>query len=142
MVTSTRAFSITPFIIGFAFLLQLLFGTSAHATEITSQQLLKLMETNTAPMVLDVRRPDEYVTGHVPKAINIPHTELEKRIDEIRDNMDKEIIVYCESGRRAGIAMDILKQAGFTKILHLEGDMKVWRTLGLPADKAVNPVMP
>jgi rhodanese-related sulfurtransferase len=38
--------------------------------------------------------------------------------------------------------MDILKQAGFTKIVHLEGDMKAWRTLGLPADKAANPATP
>lgn len=142
MVTSTRVFSSTSFIIGFALLLQLLFGANVLATDITpitAQQLLKLMEMNTAPLVLDVRRPDEYASGHVPNAINIPHTELEKRIDELRGNTNKEIIVYCESGRRAGIAMDILKQAGFTKIVHLEGDMKAWRTLGLPADKSAAP---
>lgn len=106
----------------------------AATDNINEQQLLQRIEANTAPLVLDVRRPDEYAASHVPAAINIPHTELEKRLNELKGYQDKEIVVYCESGRRAAIAQDILSRAGFKHLLHLEGDMKAWRERSLPTD--------
>ena len=45
------------------------------------------------------------------------------------------MIVYCERGIRAGIAADVLKEAGFSRIEHLEGDMSGWRERGLPIER-------
>jgi len=117
-----------------ALLLQLSFSITSFAADITQQQLLTRIDTNTAPLLLDVRRPDEFATGHVPHAINIPHTELDRDVNKLHTDINNEIVVYCESGRRAAIAMDILKQAGFTKVLHLQGDMKAWRMHELPIE--------
>ena len=112
----------------------LFYSDNVYADDISQQQLLTRMESNTAPLILDVRQPDEYAAGHVPKALNIPHTDLEKRLSELNGKKDEEIVVYCESGRRAAIAQGILKQAGFVKILHLDGDMKKWRAQNLPLE--------
>ena len=49
--------------------------------------------------------------------------------------MHQEVVVYCESGRRAAIAQGILERAGFTKVMHLEGDMKSWRERRLPTEE-------
>lgn len=102
---------------------------------ITSQQLLSRIEAQSAPLILDVRRADEYASGHVPGAINIPHKQLKSRIAEIMQHKQREVAVYCEAGVRANFAQGILEQAGFAKILHLEGDMRGWRASGLPQER-------
>jgi len=105
---------------------------SAHAKDITQRELLQLLDHHQAPVIIDVRKPDEFAAGHVPGAINIPHIEISARLDELSSDKHKELVVYCESGRRAAIAQGILEKAGFTDVLHLEGDMQSWRKLGLP----------
>ena len=82
-----------------------------------------------------MRRPDEFAAGHVPSAKNIPHNEMATRLHELGDNRHEEVVVYCEGGRRAAIAQRILEQAGFTKVRHLEGDMKSWRKRHLPQEE-------
>jgi phage shock protein E len=118
----------------FAFFLQLSYNAAvdAAASDITQRQLIQRLDMHEAPLILDVRRPDEFAAGHVPGAINIPHTELDQHLHELGSNLNIEIVVYCESGRRAAIAAGILEKAGFTNVLHLEGDMKSWRERKLP----------
>jgi phage shock protein E len=99
------------------------------------QELMQQAQNNRGMLLIDVRTPGEFSAGHVPGAINIPHTELAKRLDEIRPYHDKGVILYCESGRRAGMAEGILRDAGLDNIRHLEGDMAAWRQSGLPVEK-------
>lgn len=122
---------IKPIMIALALLIQILGSPLANAADISAQQLLQRLDSNSAPLILDVRQPEEYAAGHVPKAINIPHTELQKRLDELSGKQHDEIVVYCASGRRAAIAQEILVKSGFTKIIHLQGDMNGWRDQGL-----------
>jgi rhodanese-related sulfurtransferase len=79
-----------------------------------------------ALLVLDVRTPAEYAEGHVPGAINIPHTELAARIAELSGAREKDVVVYCRSGRRADEALTILDKAGFGRLFHLQGDFTRW----------------
>jgi len=62
--------------------------------------------------LLDVREPDEFEAGHIPGAINIPLNDIRRRISEIPRG--KQILVYCQVGRRAHLALRILLQDGFT----------------------------
>lgn len=86
-------------------------------------------------IVLDVRTKDEFSQGRVPGAINIPHSELEARIAEISQYKDQSVLVYCRSGRRAGIAEPILSNHGFKQLYHLKGDMLEWSKNQLPIEK-------
>jgi NADPH-dependent 2,4-dienoyl-CoA reductase/sulfur reductase-like enzyme len=64
-------------------------------------------------LVLDVRRPDEFATGHLPGALNIPHTELRARLDEVRAAADgRHVRVLCAAGVRSNIAYRILVNNG------------------------------
>ena len=65
---------------------------------------------------VDVRTPEEYASGHVEGAILIPHTEMAQRYTELEQYRDKEIVVYCRSGRRSGIAKGILEDEGFDNV--------------------------
>ena len=99
---------------------------------ISQQDLLRALESEEPPLVLDVRTPGEFAGGHVPGALNLPHTEVASRLEEIRPAEGREVVVYCESGRRAGMAEEVLRGAGIGGVRHLEGDMRAWRGSGLP----------
>lgn len=102
-------------------------GIIPTSKQISPSELAERIETNTAPIILDVRTAKEYSEGHIPRAINIEYIELPSRIDEVYSLRKKQIVVYCERGIRAAIAEKTLKNAGFEEILHLEGDMNTWR---------------
>lgn len=86
------------------------------------------------PLVLDVRSPEEFASGHVPGAVNIPHAELGERLAELPGDRHGEVVVYCERGGRAARAEDLLHEAGYTAVRHLEGDMAAWRRDRLPCE--------
>lgn len=77
-------------------------------------------------VVLDVRTPGEFAAGHLPGAINIPHTELASRVAELDGSRESDIIVYCRSGVRAATALGVLEQSGFKRLFHLKGDYTRW----------------
>lgn len=114
-------------------------ATVSHAEEtpkIDQAALLKRIEQKDASMiVLDVRTPEEYKAGHLPGAINIPYTHLPARISELPDAADKDIVIYCATGIRAERAADRFRENGFTRLLHLDGDMKAWQEKNRPETK-------
>jgi phage shock protein E len=73
------------------------------------------MATNNNKTILDVRTPEEFNSGHVDGAINIPVDQVAARIEEIKE-MPTPIVAYCRSGNRSGMAVSILKQHGITDV--------------------------
>ncbi len=70
---------------------------------------------------IDVRSADEYSAGHIPGHANIPHGEISLRISELTSDKDTPIQLYCRSGRRSGIAVEVLQQQGFTNVSNVGG---------------------
>jgi phage shock protein E len=83
--------------------------------------------------VLDVRSPQEFAEGHIARAVNVPYDQLATRLAEVPK--DKDVVLYCRSGRRAGIAAEVLAANGYTRLSHLEGDMIAWTEQGRPVVK-------
>lgn len=83
--------------------------------------------------LLDVRTPQEFAEGHVPGAVNISHDQLAQRLAEVPK--DKDVVLYCRSGRRAGMAADVLRANGYTRLSHLDGDMQAWVANGRPIER-------
>jgi rhodanese-related sulfurtransferase len=79
-------------------------------------------------LLLDVRTPEEFQSSHIPGALNVPHTEAGNWLRDQDASRDQEVVVYCETGRRSTIVQQMLVEAGFTSVRHLDGDMKAWRT--------------
>ncbi len=77
-------------------------------------------------VLLDVRTPAEYAEGHIPGAINIPHTEIAARIGELSGARERDLVVYCRSGNRTEQALAALRKAGFSRLFHLKGDYLRW----------------
>lgn len=101
---------------------------------VTAKQAKALVEKDTTVVVLDVRTPPEFdgPTGRLPRAINIPVQELEKRLPELEKYKSREILVYCRSGNRSKRANEMLLKQGF-KLIHLERGILEWNAEFPPA---------
>ena len=99
----------------------------ADTVLVSQTELLKRLEQKDPDLVvLDVRTADEFAAGHVPGARNVSHELLASRIDELATVRDKQVVLYCRSGRRTLLAEDVLRKAGFKRLGHLEGDYLAW----------------
>ena len=100
-------------------------GTSNNQTntyrQITMDEAVDMMAQETGYIILDVRRPDEYATGHIPNAINVPNETIgTAEIPELPDK-NQLIMVYCRSGRRSKEAAEKLVKLGYTNIVEFGG---------------------
>lgn len=112
------------------------FAGDTSAPLITQTELLeRLAQKDPDLVVLDVRTADEFAAGHVPGARNVSHDLLASRIDELAAARDKQVVLYCRSGRRTLLAEDILRKAGFKKLAHLEGDYLAWEAAKQPTER-------
>ncbi|MEA2074690.1 MAG: rhodanese-like domain-containing protein [Euryarchaeota archaeon] len=85
----------------------------------------EMLEENPEQIILlDVRTEGEYDAEYIPRAVNIPLSDLENRIDEL--DMSKTIIVYCQSGGRSRTASEILTQHGFF-VYNMVGGINAWK---------------
>ena len=100
-------------------------GTSNHQTntyrQISMDEAVTMMAQESGYIILDVRRPDEYATGHIPKAINVANESIgTAEIPELPDK-NQLIMVYCRSGRRSKEASEKLVKLGYTNIVEFGG---------------------
>lgn len=105
---------------------------AAGVQELSPEELMSSPPADV--LILDVRTSGEFGGGHVPGAVNIPHTELASRLSELGSELDRPLVVYCRSGKRAGLASSVLLDAGYTNVFHLEGDMLGWEAKGLATE--------
>jgi phage shock protein E len=78
-------------------------------------------------LLLDVRSAEEFASGHIPGARNLPHNEVGDWLRNEDVSRDLAVVVYCESGNRSVVVQQAFVNAGFSSVRHLEGDMKAWR---------------
>ena len=83
-------------------------------------------------VVLDVREPEEYASGHVPDALHIPQCQLADRLAEVP--RDRDVLVVCRSGSRSLRCAWFLKQAGYERVTNLRGGTLGWMDAGLPVE--------
>jgi len=107
----------------------------ATAKDITQVELQQLIQSEQKIILLDVRTVEEFVEGHIPNAVNIPHKELEARLAELAGAKETQIVIYCRSGRRAEVAKQVLVKSGFSQLDHLTGDFNGWTSSKLPMVK-------
>jgi rhodanese-related sulfurtransferase len=83
---------------------------------------------------LDVREADEFRSGHIPGAINIPRGLLESQIEQQIPDRNTTIVVYCRSGARSALATATLLKMGYKGLLNMDGGWKAWLEAGYPAE--------
>ena len=101
-----------------------------HHGGVSIERAKELIYTNPWLLILDVRTMMEFEHGHVPDAMNIPLSELQKRLGEL--NKTDEILVYCWAGQRSSLAVEILADNGFIGVYNLLGGIEAWVQGGHP----------
>lgn len=106
-------------------------GTSANVINLTTDEFASNIQ-NSEVVVLDVRTPGEFATGHIQGAINIDveGSTFDSQIAEL--DKSKEYAIYCRSGRRSAVAAEKMAGAGFTKLTNLESGVISWQGAGYP----------
>jgi rhodanese-related sulfurtransferase len=106
---------------------------SASVPILSPAELNAKVQAGAAPVVIDVRTPEEYAAGHVPGALNIPVGEVTARVPEVA--APHGVALYCMVGPRARKGEAALLAAGYRGALyHLEGGLAAWQASGLPVE--------
>ena len=71
-------------------------------------------------VLIDVRSPEEFDRGHIPGSRNLP-TQMLRNIEELADDLDTPIYVYCQSGARSSRAAKLLEVMGYSRVTDLGG---------------------
>ncbi len=98
------------------------------ADSLSFSDLTQQMQDGTAPIIIDVRDADEYLAGHIPGAIMVPAKQMEHHLDMMEQYRKEDIVLYCQSGRRASAAATVLENAGFKNVKLLQGDYPGWKS--------------
>lgn len=85
-----------------------------------------------AIVLIDVRSADEYASGHLRGAVNIPHDRITEEIGSVAADKSTPVILYCRSGRRAETALNALKAAGYENVSNYGGLEDARLRLDLP----------
>ena len=100
-----------------------------------ADELLRRIQSNTAPVVVDTRSELEFGHGHIPGAINAPVRKIMLNRASLPQDKKSEMVVLCEHGQRAALARFFLGLYGYRNTAALEGDLEDWKKVGLPLEK-------
>lgn len=113
-----------------------------YITEVSPSQAALLLDTGADLVVIDVREPAEFETGHIKGAINIPRGVLEFQVEAhpavacVTESAlavrDRPVLICCRSGGRAALGAVALQDMGFTQVSSIAGGILAWSENGLP----------
>ncbi len=109
-------------------------GFPVDSIEQVSVAQLKEQMANSDLQIVDVRRPGEYVNGHVPRAFNAPLASLDKSLGPLPLRKDKLTAVICAGGYRSSAAASLLQKQGFSNLLNVSGGTGAWINAGYPVE--------
>ncbi len=93
---------------------------------ISQEEAAEIMASDADYTIVDVRTPKEYKKSHIPDAVLVPIEEIrEGKLDKLPDK-DRELLVYCRTGRRAEDASQLLAEAGYTNVKEF-GGILTWK---------------
>jgi phage shock protein E len=124
-------------ITGVLVIVGILFLTSGSRTAKAAEAIApseyqsQFVARSTAHILLDVRTPEEFASGHIHGAVNISVESLANRLNKVP--MNQPIVVYCRSGNRSAKAVQILAQAGYSSLYDL-GGLNNWLAQGFSVE--------
>lgn len=109
---------------------QLMFGVQ----RISTPEAVRLVNHEKA-VIVDVREPDEYRSGHIPNAINVPLSGFGGSLRQLEKYKSRPVIVCCRTSQRSARAAVTLRQNQFVNVQVLAGGIVGWQGDSLPVEK-------
>jgi len=108
-------------------------ASGSRAADFSVQQLHDARGLDASSMLVDVRSPAEFASGHIPGAINLPLAELKSRQEELEAGREG-LYVVCQSGGRSNKASKQLAGWGFEQVTNVAGGTGAWIAAGYPIE--------
>ena len=114
-----------------------------HITVVAPEEVLRRLRVagHEGWHIVDVREPDEFAAGHLPRARNSPRGFLEVRADLEHYKRDpwftdraRPMVLYCGGGHRSALATWTLAQMGFTRVVSMAEGWTGWTERGYPVE--------
>jgi rhodanese-related sulfurtransferase len=100
-------------------------------------ELLRRIQSNRAPVVVDARSPMEFRRGHIPGALSAPVSKILFKTARLPEDKDVEMVIACMHGQRAWMAKGLLALQGYRNTDFLDGYLEEWLKAGLPWEKGL-----
>ena len=97
--------------------------------QVTPEQVRDMQARNEAVVYLDVREPNEWNMGRIPRAIHLPRGHLESKVEDMIDRKQK-VVVYCARGNRSALAALTMKQMGYENVSSMARGIQGWADIG------------
>lgn len=107
----------------------------SNLPQITVTELNNLIKNERHLQIIDVRRPAEFESGHVPTAVPSPLLGLAQAVTKLPLDPNKPTAVICAGGYRSSAASSILQQHGYTNLLNVTGGTSAWIAAGYPVEQ-------
>jgi hydroxyacylglutathione hydrolase len=108
---------------------------TAEVPQISVDGLNEMIEKDRELQVIDVRRPTEYESGHVPRAVAAPLSNLKTSVAGLPLDPTRSTAVICAGGYRSSAATSLLEQQGFTNLINVTGGTSAWINAGYAVEK-------
>ena len=96
-------------------------GTEAAYRQVSMQEAINMMNTQTGYIILDVRTQEEFETAHIPGAVCVPNESIGTTPPAQLPDKSQLILVYCRSGNRSKQASEKLAKMGYTNVVEFGG---------------------
>jgi rhodanese-related sulfurtransferase len=102
--------------------------------EVTPEQVREMQDRNETVVYLDVREPNEWNLGRLPRAVHLPRGNLETKVEGIIDRAQR-VVIYCARGNRSALAALTMKQMGYGNVASMARGFQGWADIGGEVDE-------
>ena len=115
--------------------LKLVNDAKTRVKETNVEDVKRRMDAGEKFLLVDVREDNEWVNGHLPKAVHLGRGVIERDIETAVPDTGAKMILYCGGGFRSALVADNLQKMGYTNVESMDGGWKGWLAAGLPTAK-------
>lgn len=126
-------FSMSVILLSLAMVLSLSCNVKSQEKNSQQENVIQVVEASeydmlkTGEILIDIRTPEEFESGHLEGAVNINFFDADFMEQLSAFNKEESVFIYCRSGGRSAKASSKMQAAGFTKVIDLKGGIKSWR---------------
>lgn len=102
--------------------------------QIDAREAVRIINDEDA-IILDIREPGDYKTGHIINAKNIPASRLGEDAEKLGTDKNRPVIVYCKTGLNSQSACGKLREAGYTRVYCLKNGLYGWQEENMPIQR-------
>ena len=115
--------------------LKLVDDAKTRIREVTVEEVRRKQQRGEPFEFVDVREDLEWAQGYAAGARHVGRGVIERDIEALAPDRDREIVLYCGGGFRSALSADNLQKMGYRRVYSLAGGIRLWREQGLPEEK-------